>query len=70
MQLEISNQATILEMKELFSHACNQRKKYEQDLLPEYIRCFCMGKELQNNLHVYSYDIADQMTVQALVKFP
>jgi hypothetical protein len=30
------------------------------------IRFFCMGKELKNELYLYSYDIASDMVVQAM----
>ena len=30
------------------------------------IRFFCMGKELKNDLFLYSYDIASDMVVQAM----
>ena len=30
------------------------------------IRFFCMGKELKDDLYLYSYDIASDMVVQAM----
>ena len=32
------------------------------------LRFFCMGKELQDDLYLYSYDIASDMVVQAMIK--
>ena len=29
-----------------------------------------MGKELKEDLYLYSYDITDEMTVQAMVRIP
>lgn len=29
-----------------------------------------MGKELKDNLFLYSYEIKDEMTVQAMIKMP
>ena len=29
---------------------------------------FCLGKELKDDLFLYSYDIIDDITVQALIK--
>jgi hypothetical protein len=30
---------------------------------PEQLRFFCMGKELQDDLFVYSYDLHDEITI-------
>ena len=32
------------------------------------LRFFCMGKELQDDLFLYSYDIATDMVIQAMIK--
>ena len=37
-------------------------------LEPEGIRMFCMGKELKDDMYLYSYDLMDEMTVQAMLK--
>jgi hypothetical protein len=34
----------------------------------ERIRLFCLGKELKNDLFLYSYDIGDDLVCQAMVK--
>ena len=34
----------------------------------ERLRFFCMGKELSNDLYLYSYDIATDMVVQCMIK--
>lgn len=34
----------------------------------ESTRFFCLGKELKNDFFIYSYDIVDEMVVQAMVK--
>jgi Ubiquitin family len=34
----------------------------------EDIRFFYSGKELKEDLFIYSYDIKDEMTVQAMIK--
>lgn len=43
-------------------------KQHYCDLLdgkvqPHELRFFCMGKELQDDLFLYSYDISDEMTI-------
>jgi hypothetical protein len=34
----------------------------------EDIRLFYAGKELKEDLFIYSYDIKDEMTIQAMIK--
>ena len=31
------------------------------------VRFFCMGKELKNNLFLYSYDLFDDSVIQAMI---
>ena len=64
MKLEVSNWSTILQLKQLFCQACNQRDKFNGvSIKPDYIRMFCLGKELKDDLFLYSYDIKEEMTV-------
>ena len=35
---------------------------------PEQIRLFAMGKELKDDLFLYSYDIDDGLTMQAMIR--
>jgi hypothetical protein len=37
------------------------------DLTAESLRLFCLGKELKDELFVYSYDIKDEMIIQAMI---
>lgn len=34
----------------------------------EKIRLFCLGKELKDDLFLYSYDIGDDLVMQAMIK--
>lgn len=38
------------------------------DLPLENIRIFCLGKELKDDLFLYSYDVANDMVMQAMIK--
>ena len=40
----------------------------ESDVPLTNLRFFCMGKELSNELFLYSYDINEDMVVQAMFK--
>lgn len=35
----------------------------EKDLKVENVRMFCLGKELKDDLYLFSYDIIDEMTI-------
>lgn len=37
-------------------------------LKPEHLRLFCLGKELKDELFLYSYDMIDEMAIQAMIK--
>ena len=70
MKLEASNLASVKEVKELFCQACNQRDKYPAKITPDNIRVFCLGKELKNELFLYSYGITESTTISAMVRLP
>ena len=39
----------------------------EAGLTVQKIRMFCLGKELKDDLFIYTYDINDEMTVQIMI---
>ena len=55
--------ATIAELKMMYVSTVNK-----PDILPHHLRMFYMGKELKDDLHVYSYDMREDLTIQCLVK--
>ena len=59
IELDPSNLLSISELKQLFLD-----KLGNSELKPENLRFFCLGKELVNDLFVYSYDLKEEMTVQ------
>ena len=60
---QLSNYTSISEFKEKYTAKIN-----DSSLKAENIRMFCMGKELKDELFLYSYDIVDEMTVQVMFK--
>ena len=58
--MELSNLITIAEFKEKYISALGENGN---DLEVDKIRMFAMGKELKDDLHVYSYDIINESTV-------
>jgi len=61
--VSISNLATIEELKQKYLEARN-----DPSLGVENLRMFCMGKELKNEFFVYTYNLADEMTIQVQIK--
>lgn len=35
----------------------------DRKVKPENLRLFCLGKELKDDLFLYSYDMVDEMTI-------
>ena len=61
--LSVSNLTSIIQFKQLYID-----KIGDKELKPENIRLFCLGKELKDEMYLYSYDLMDDITVQALIK--
>lgn len=61
--LSVSNMISILELKQKYIDQLT-----EKELKPSNLRLFCLGKELKDDLFIYSYDIVDEVTVQAMIK--
>lgn len=61
--LTISNKTKVEELKKAYLGELNL-----SDLGLDKIRLFCMGKELKDDLFLYSYDINDGMVCQAMLK--
>jgi hypothetical protein len=58
IELDPSNHLSILELKLMFIE-----KLENNEMKPENIRFLCLGKELVDNLFVYSYDLKAEMTI-------
>jgi len=62
--LNPSNLLSIIEFKTLYINSLGSKAA---DLHTDNIRMFAMGKELKNDLFVYSYDIINESTVQVMI---
>jgi len=60
--LACSNHTSIKDLKEKYAASLGGK------VLAEELRFFCLGKELKDDLFIYSYEIKDEMTVQAMIK--
>jgi len=61
----VSNHSLVGELKEKYYQQVEQIAKDGFKL--EHIKFYCLGKELKSDLFLYSYDIKDEMTVQAMI---
>lgn len=55
--MEVSNMMSVEDFKKSYI------SKLEEDIALDNIRMFAMGKELKNDLFLYSYDIMNESTV-------
>ena len=62
--LELSNLLTIVEFKQKYITELGDQG---DGMEVAKIRMFAMGKELKNELFVYSYDIINESTVQVMI---
>ena len=63
--LEITNLMSILDFKQAYINEVN-----DTELSTDKLRMFAMGKELKDDLFVYSYDIMNESTVQVMIRKP
>ena len=61
--MSTSNLVSVAEFKQAYLNKIN-----EKELKVENIRMFCLGKELKDDLYLYSYDIVDEMVLQVMYK--
>ena len=66
--MTLSNLGTIEMMKENYLSQVGSSKVSQTNVDITKLRFFCMGKELKNELFLYSYDMIDNMVVQAMIR--
>lgn len=59
----VSNLISILELKQKYIE-----KVGDKELKPEIVRMFVLGREMKDDLFLFSYDIMDEITIQVMVK--
>ena len=62
--MECSNWLSIVEFKQMY---LDKLGSAAADIKMEKLRMFCLGKELKDDLFLYTYDIIDEMTVQVMI---
>lgn len=56
---------SILELKQKY---LEELKEKGEGITPDQLRFFCLGKEFNDSLFVYSYDMKDGLTIQCMIK--
>ena len=59
----MSNLMPITEFKQMYSDEIN-----DPEVTVDKLRMFAMGKELKDDLFIFSYDIINESTVQVMIK--
>jgi hypothetical protein len=61
--MTISNRATVASLKTQYL-----TEKNLADTPLDKVRVFCLGKELKDELFMYSYDVADDVVMQLMIR--
>ena len=67
-ELTAENTLQILEFKQVYLDKLKADKTDTPDIAATALRFFAMGKELKDELFIYSYDLIDGLTVQAMIR--
>lgn len=60
--------SSVEQVKTLYLATCDEAKVAEKSADVSKIRFFCLGKELKNDLFLYSYEMGDKIVVQAMLR--
>ena len=63
MTTDVSNHLAIKELKQLYLDQLRENGKDTTGMEVENLRFFCLGKELVDDLFVYSYELKDEITI-------
>ena len=58
----------ILDLKKKYVELLDSKELTKGDVEVSQIRLFAMGKELKDDLFVYSYDIMNESTIQVMIR--
>ena len=68
VEMEMSNLIPIAQLKNMYVDLLEQKELSKGRIDTAQIRLFAMGKELKDDLFVYSYDIMNESTVQVMIR--
>lgn len=66
--MQAENDSSVSDFKMQYVQKLIEDKTEIEQLKPEQIRMFAMGKELKDDLFLYSYDIDDGLTMMAMIR--
>ena len=66
--MELNNLMGVVDFKKKYVELLNSKELTKGELDPANIRMFAMGKELKDDLFIYSYDIINESTVQVMIR--
>ncbi len=62
--MECSNWTSILDFKQMYIEKLGAAAA---DVKVDKVRMFCLGKELKDDLFLYTYDVTDELTIQVMI---
>lgn len=68
VEMDLSNLVGIADLKKMYVDLLEQKELSKGKIDTSLIRLFAMGKELKDDLFVYSYDIMNESTVQVMIR--
>lgn len=60
---DVSNHLSIKQLKQLYLDKLQEDGKDITGMTTDNLRFFCLGKELMDDLFVYSYELKDEITI-------
>ena len=64
----MSNLINIIDLKKKYVELLNSKELSKGEIEAQNLRMFAMGKELKDDLFVYSYDIMNESTIQVMIR--
>lgn len=67
-EMELSNLLSIIDLKKQYVELLNSKELTKGEVEASSLRMFAMGKELKDDLFIYSYDIMNESTIQVMIR--
>lgn len=66
--MELSNLIGVADLKNQYVDLLVEKELSKEKIDTSLIRFFAMGKELKDDLFIYSYDIMNESTIQVMIR--
>lgn len=67
-ELDVENVVSIINFKDMYIKLLAEKEESNSSLKPEQVRLFAMGKELKDDLFLYSYDLKADIVIMAMFR--